>query len=82
MDALKRIWAQPLVRLFVKHAAVGFLASAVFVGVLFYFDLGGIGRLLAKWPGFILLLWFFVGLTFGGLHIAVAVMGLTDKDEG
>lgn len=66
-----------LVRFMLAHALVGFGLSALVVGALLWWDLGGLGTLLARagghpWPT--LLLWFFLGLTLGSVQMGVAFM--------
>lgn len=70
-----------LVRLLGLHGAVGFAIAAVFMagflvanpGDARYLLLGSAGH---WWPA--LVLWFFLGLTFGSVQIGVAVMLLAD----
>lgn len=74
------------VRFFVAHWATGFLLGSILVGGLLYFDPGGISTLLRRagghpWPT--ILLWFFCGLTFGGVHCgsAVIMMGVPEEPK-
>lgn len=79
-SALSFLRRHQLVRLFLTNAAIGFSASGIFIGALFGFNVGGIARLIATqhaWP-FMLLLWFFAGLTFASVQMGVAVMNLRD----
>jgi hypothetical protein len=74
-----------LVRFLIIHGALGFVASAALVGVLLGADPGDARWLLLHaaghwWPA--LLLWFFAGLTFGGVQIGAAVMLLPAEDRG
>ncbi|TCZ50783.1 hypothetical protein [Roseicella aquatilis] len=67
----------PVVRLLVHHAAIGFGLATLFMVALFWADPGGVGGVLRRAPGHpwpALLLWFFCGLTLGGVQIAIAVM--------
>ncbi len=71
-----------LVRFLVLHGLVGFGVSALFVGALVVTDPGGAGTLLMQgagspWP--VAVLWFFSGLTFGGVQIAAALMLLDEE---
>lgn len=70
-----------LVRLFIVHTLIGYAISTLFVGALIGFDLGGLATLVAKQHAepFILLLWFFVGLTFASVQMGMAIMSLTDE---
>jgi hypothetical protein len=74
------------VRFFVAHWATGFLLGSILVGGLLLFDPGGISTLLRRagghpWPT--ILLWFFCGLTFGGVHCgsAVIMMGVPEEPK-
>lgn len=74
------------VRFFVLHWATGFLLGSILVGGLLWFNPGGIATLLARagghpWPT--ILLWFFCGLTFGGVHCgsAVIMMGVPEEPK-
>lgn len=70
-----------LVRLFIVHTLIGYAISTLFVGALIGFDLGGIGTLISNQHAepFIVLLWFFVGLTFASVQMGMAIMSLTDE---
>jgi hypothetical protein len=63
-------------RLTLGHVGIGALLATGFVAALLHLDLHGIGTLLLGaaehlWP---LLLWFFLGLTFTSVQLAVAIM--------
>lgn len=80
-----KIWRRSprLVRLMLVHGATGFALSAVALAVLLLADPGHArGLLLAAaghwWPA--VLLWFFLGLTFGSVQIGVATMLLAEPD--
>ncbi|WP_270938279.1 hypothetical protein [Falsiroseomonas oryzae] len=69
------------VRFLVSHGMVGFGLSALFVAGLLLTDYTDAAKLLLNsaghwWPA--LVLWFFVGLTFGSVQIGVATMLLAD----
>ncbi len=71
-------------RLYLRHCVVGFGLSALFVGLLLWFDIGHLGRLIAGSDIGLLavfLLWFFHGTVFGSVQFAVMVMLKTDKDN-
>lgn len=72
-----------------RHAGLGFAVAAATVAAIILLDPGGLGALLsdtAHHPGPAVLLWFFLGLTFGSAQIAFAVMllaeGETDGPRG
>jgi hypothetical protein len=76
-----------MVRFLLAHAAVGFGLSTLGTVAIVYGDPAGLGTLLVRAPGHpgpLLLLWFFLGLTLGGVQMAVAVMlsGGDDDDPG
>lgn len=73
-----------LVRFLIGHGALGFVISAVFVGALLLLDPQDAGTLLTTaaghwWPAVVL--WFFTGLSFGAVQIAMATMLLEDGEE-
>jgi hypothetical protein len=86
MRSAARTWrdAPKLVRFLLCHAAVGFGLAALFVGGFLLADPHGAGGVLLGaadhwWPA--LVLWFFVGLTFGSVQIGAATM-LLGHDDG
>ncbi|PWS38748.1 hypothetical protein DFH01_05695 [Falsiroseomonas bella] len=86
MRSLARAWRDTpkLVRFFLCHAAVGFGLAAVFVGGFLLADPHGAGSVLLGaaghwWPA--LVLWFFVGLTFGSVQIGAATMLLGERPD-
>jgi hypothetical protein len=73
-----------LVRLYLVSILIGFGLAAAFVGALVAFDLGGLGALALRqgaWP-FLVVLWFFTGLTFASAQAGMAIMSLTDEGRG
>lgn len=72
-----------LMQLYLRHCAVGFLAAAVFVAMLLFYDIARLGTLVAAsdvgWLA-VFLLWFFHGTIFGGVQFAVSIM-LEAEDE-
>ena len=74
-----------LMRLYLRHCAVGFVLSAVFVGLILWFDVGHLGRLILgsdKGLLAVFLLWLFHGTVFGSVQFAVMIMLNTDRDGG
>jgi hypothetical protein len=66
------------------HAAAGYGLATLFIAALLWADPGGVATVLRRaashpWP--VVLLWFFCGLTFGGVQIAVATMLLDGKAD-
>jgi hypothetical protein len=72
-----------LVRLYIRHAAIGFGLSAAFVALLLFYDVAGLGGLIAGsdmgWLA-ILMLWVFNGIVFAGVQFGIAIMRL-DRDR-
>jgi hypothetical protein len=76
-----------LMRLYLRHCAVGFALSAVFVGLILWFDIARLGTLVAHSDVgalAVFLLWFFHGTVFGSAQFAVMIMlkSEDDDDEG
>lgn len=71
-------------RLYLRHCAVGFGLSAVFVALLLYYDIAGLGHLIAGsdvGPMALFLLWFFNGTVFGSVQFAIVVMSQAEPDD-
>ena len=65
------------IRFLLLHAAVGFGLATLLVAAVVLADPGGLAGLLlrAEWhPWPMLLLWLFLGLSFGAVQIGIAVM--------
>ena len=73
-----------LMRLYLRHCAIGFALSAVFVGVILWRDVAGLGSLIAGsdigWLA-AFLLWFFHGTVFGSVQFAIVVMSQARDDD-
>lgn len=75
---LRLLRRHALVRLFVVQSLIGFGISTAFVLALLVFNLGGFASLALRagaWP-FVIVLWFFVGLTFASVQMGMAIMSL------
>lgn len=73
-----------LVRLYIVNVAIGFGLSAVFLGVLLGFDIGGLRHLiLGTQMGWLagLMIFMFSGSIFAGVQFGIAVMGMAERDE-
>ncbi len=73
-----------LMRLYLRHCLIGFALSAVFVGLVLWYDVGGLGRLVMGSDIGILavfLLWFFNGTIFGSVQFAIVIMSQADDDD-
>jgi hypothetical protein len=73
-----------LMRLYLRHCAVGFALAAVFVAMLLAYDVARIGSLVRHsdigWLA-VLLLWLLHGTVFGAVQFAVSIMLNADKDD-
>ncbi|EBA12918.1 hypothetical protein [Roseobacter sp. CCS2] len=73
-----------LMRLYLRHCAVGFVLSAVFVALILWQNVAGLGSLIAGsdigWLA-ILLLWFFNGTIFGSVQFAIVIMSQAEDDD-
>lgn len=73
-----------LMRLYLRHCAIGFALSAVFVAMILWRDVAGLGSLVAGSDIGILavfLLWFFNGTIFGSVQFAIVIMSQADNDD-
>lgn len=76
--------APDLIKLYIKSCAIGFVLSAVFVGLLLGFDVMGLGGLIARSDMAIvaiLMMWVLNGVVFAGVQFAIAIMGMADDDD-
>ena len=73
-----------LMRLYARHCAIGFGLSAVFTALLLWFDVAGLGGLVARADVGLLavfLLWFFHGTIFGSVQFALMVMNMQEPED-
>lgn len=73
-----------LIKLYIKSCAIGFVLSAVFVGLLLGFDVLGLGGLVMRSDvGIVavLVLWVLNGIVFGSVQFGIAIMGMADDDD-
>lgn len=73
-----------LVRHYIKHVLIGFLASAVFVVMLLAFNIGNLWHLISTSPvGLLaaLMLWIFNGIVFAGVQFGISIMCMGDDDD-
>ena len=78
---IRRHWMQlpRLVRFLLIHAANGMVIGCLLVFGLVWFDVAGLGRLLANSGLATFMLFFQTALTFGSVSMGVAVMRLGEK---
>ncbi|MDX8347719.1 hypothetical protein SLH49_06945 [Cognatiyoonia sp. IB215446] len=73
-----------LMRLYLRHCAVGFALAAAFVAMLLWFNVANLGYLVTHTDvGYlaVFLLWFFHGTIFGSVQFAVSLMLNAEKDD-
>ncbi|MBE2277111.1 MAG: hypothetical protein IAE87_12565 [Rhodobacteraceae bacterium] len=74
-----------LIRLYILSIAIGFALSALFVGIVIWQDVAGLGRLiLASGVGWIaaLMMLMFFGILFSGVQFAIRIMMMAGGDDG
>ncbi|WP_158964813.1 hypothetical protein [Chachezhania sediminis] len=73
-----------LIKLYIRSVAIGFGIAAVFVGVLLWSGLGGLGDLVAGssagWLA-VFMLWFMNGIVFAGVQFAYRIMSMAQRDD-
>jgi hypothetical protein len=73
-----------LVKLYIRHTAIGFAIAAAFVAMLLYFNVQNLWYLVTHsgaGPLAVFLLWFMNGIVFAGVQFAWAVMNLAEKKD-
>lgn len=73
-----------LVKHYIKHVVIGFVASAVFVTMLLAFNIGNLWHLVSTSPVGILaviMLWVFNGIVFAGVQFGISIMNMGDDDD-
>lgn len=74
-----------LIKMYIRHVAIGFGIAAVFVAGLMWFNVVNLRELVMTSSGgylAVFLLWFFNGLVFAGVQFGIAVMNMAEKPEG
>ena len=73
-----------LIRMYIVQCLLGFAIAGVFVGVLFYYNLGNLWYLVTHTeigPFAAVLFWLFNGIVFSGVQFGIAVMRLQSDDD-
>ena len=73
-----------LISLYIRQVAIGFALSAVFVGMLMYFNVANLWHLVSSSSeGTIALvvMWVLNGIVFAGVQFGIAIMRLKDDDQ-
>ncbi|WP_037307646.1 hypothetical protein [Ruegeria halocynthiae] len=74
-----------LIRLYIRQVALGFVISAVFVGILLVLNVANLHDLITGSDvGLIalLMIWFMNGIVFAGVQFAYAIMSMAEKTGG
>jgi uncharacterized membrane protein len=74
----------PLIRLYIRHCAIGFGLSAAFVGLLFAFDVANLWTLVSRSDmGAVAALMLFMGngIVFAGVQFGITIMRMGEDDE-
>jgi hypothetical protein len=74
-----------LVRLYIRHVALGFALAVVFTGLLFWFNVANLWHLVTHAPGGALaavLLVVFNGIVFSGVQFGIAITAMAKDPEG
>ncbi|MEL6644073.1 MAG: hypothetical protein AAFQ79_09070 [Pseudomonadota bacterium] len=73
-----------LVKLYIRQTLIGFAVAAVFVGLLFYFNVANLWHLVTHSDVGLMaafLLFMFNGIVFSGVQFGIAIMGMAEKEE-
>ncbi|MBO9472556.1 hypothetical protein J7413_03310 [Shimia sp. R10_1] len=73
-----------LISLYIRQVAIGFALSAVFVGMLMYFNVANLWHLVSSSSEGILavvVMWVLNGIVFAGVQFGIAIMRLKDDDH-
>lgn len=74
----------PLIRLYIINCAIGFVLSAIFIALLLWFDVMGLGGLISRSEDAYLavfVMWVLNGTVFGSVQFAIVIMGMAEKDD-
>lgn len=73
-----------LIKLYIKSCVIGFVAAAVFVGLLLGFNVANLGHLILSSPmGFVAvaMMWLANGIVFAGVQFGITIMGMAEDDD-
>ena len=74
-----------LIALYIRSVAIGFGLSAVFLGLMLWFDVAGLRHLIfGSDMGLVAaaMVFMFQGVIFAGVQFGIAVMSMADDDSG
>ncbi len=72
-----------LVRLYIHSALIGFLAAAVFVALIYWFNVANLGHLVGGSDIAVmatLAFWVLNGIVFSGVQFGYAIMQMAERD--
>ena len=75
----------PLVRMYVRNVAIGFVLAVVFTALLIGLNVGNLRHLVTAVQGgwlAVVMLVVFNTIVFGGVQFAIAVMRMAEPDDG
>lgn len=73
-----------LIKMYITQVIIGFIVSAVFVGLLLWFNVANLAHLVSSSKEGLLavfLLWLFNGIVFAGVQFAIRIMNMNDDDD-
>lgn len=73
-----------IAHVYIRQVIIGFILSAVFVGLLFWFNVANLWHLVSTSDvGWIAagMLFFFNGIVFAGVQFAITIMRMGDDDD-
>ena len=73
-----------LIKMYITQVIIGFIVSAVFVGLLLWFNIANLAHLVTSSKEGLLavfLLWLFNGIVFAGVQFAIRIMNMNDDDD-
>jgi len=74
-----------LIKLYIRHVAIGFAIAAAFVAMLLWFNVMNLWHLISTSDvGLmaVVVLWFAHGIVFAGVQFGLAVMALAEPGDG
>lgn len=74
-----------LIKLYIRHVAIGFAIAAAFVAMLLWFNVMNLSHLISTSDVGLLalvILWFAHGIVFAGVQFGWAVMNMAEKPNG
>jgi predicted branched-subunit amino acid permease len=73
-----------LIKLYIRQCAIGFALAAVFVGLLFAFNVGNLWHLVTHSDAGLIaaaMLWVANGIVFAGVQFGISVMRMGQRDD-